>query len=101
MNKVDISKLTKIPFNSSQSDLVKYNGEDFEIIRELDMETEYDFEGIYMFEIKFSNGDIIQVFDDEIVKNFFIYNVCGEQFNDDFLAIDGGEHICQKCFDNN
>jgi hypothetical protein len=65
----NINELNKIPFNTAQSDLLKYNGQDFEIIRELEQGKEYDFEGTYMFEIKFKNGDIISAFDDEIVED--------------------------------
>ena len=66
---IDINKLTKIPFNTTQSDLKKYNGQDFKIIRELKEGEEYDFENVYMFEIQFDNGDIIQAFDDEICED--------------------------------
>ena len=71
---INIDKLVKKPFQSTQSDLVKYNGQDFEIIRELEKGKEYDFEGTYMFEIKFSNGDIIHAFDDEIVEKSSVHD---------------------------
>jgi hypothetical protein len=43
-------------FETSQSDLLKYNGQDFVVIRPLEAGKEYDEEVGEMFEIQFSDG---------------------------------------------
>lgn len=67
---IDICKLVKKPFSGTDSDVIKYNGQDFDIIRELEQGKEYDFEGTYMFKVRFKDGKEIDAFEDEIVEPF-------------------------------
>jgi hypothetical protein len=65
MYNLNLNEMEKKRFKTTQSDLLKYNGHDFEILRELTDE-EVDKELQPMFEVKFSDGFIIDVFVDEI-----------------------------------
>jgi hypothetical protein len=60
--------MTKKPFETTQSNLLKYNGQDFKVLRQLD-ETEADISDVgNMFEIQFNDGFITDAFEDEIYK---------------------------------
>lgn len=57
--------MTKI-FNTTQSDLLKYNGMRANIIRELTSDEADINEVGMMYKIQFTNGDIIDAFEDEL-----------------------------------
>lgn len=53
-------------FNTTQSDLLKYNGMKADIIRELTSDEADINEVGMMYKIQFANGDIIDAFEDEL-----------------------------------
>lgn len=64
----DFKKYQSKGFITTQSDLLKYNGESFEIIRSL-TEDEADLENLPMFKIKFKDGHEVDAYMEEIFKD--------------------------------
>ena len=55
-------------FYTTQSDLIKFNGSECEIVREL-TDNECDKADVgRMFKIKFANGETIDAFEDELIE---------------------------------
>jgi hypothetical protein len=61
----DLKDHKRVGFLTNQSDLLPYNGKDFEIVRSLN-EGEADLEVAPMFKIKFADGFETDAFMDEI-----------------------------------
>lgn len=60
--------MKKYIFNTTQSDLICYNGLSAVILSELD-EKEYDKEDVgQMYNIELENGEKLQAFDDELTE---------------------------------
>jgi hypothetical protein len=55
-------------FETTQSDLLKYNGQDFTIIRPLEVGKERDEEVGEMYEIQFADGFVTDAFADETLE---------------------------------
>lgn len=71
MKKEAIQNHDVLIFNTTQSDLIKHNNKQLTIIRELEKNVEYDYiedETPLMYEVMLATGEIIQVFEDEIIK---------------------------------
>lgn len=71
MKKETIQNNGVLVFKTTQSDLIKHNNKQLTIIRELEKNVEYDYiedETPLMYEVMLITGEIIQVFEDEIIK---------------------------------
>lgn len=72
MKFLNLNEVTKKVFETTQSDLIKYNGQDFTVLRELeagtpeDKDYEVDFECCPMVKIQFEDGFITDAFCDEV-----------------------------------
>ena len=60
--------MNKKLFETTQSDLVQYNGKDFKVLRELEIGVECDFEVSPMYKIQFSDGFTTDAFYDEVYQ---------------------------------
>lgn len=78
----NISSLIKKPFEPSSDDFAAYRGEDFSIIRELELGSEVDPCVAPMFKIKFSDGNEVAAYPDEILTD----ESMGTIFTPEFLA---------------
>ena len=66
MKFLNLNKVTKKPFETNQSDLIKYNGQNFVILRELEVGEEIDLEVAPMVKIQFDDGYVTDAFCDEV-----------------------------------
>jgi len=64
-------KILKL-FDTTQTDLLKYNGQTFSILRELEVGKEIDREVAPMFEVKFNDGFITAAYADELFNTTII-----------------------------
>lgn len=72
MKKETVQNHDVLIFKTTQSDLIKHNNKRLTIIRELEKNVEYDYiedETPLMYEIMLITGEIIQAFEDEIIKD--------------------------------
>lgn len=79
-NLVDLKEMEKKPFKTTQSDLLKYNGQSFEILRELEAGREIDFEVAPMFKVRFNDGYETDAFSDEIFTDDSLKKIFTEDF---------------------
>lgn len=71
MKKEVIQNHGVLTFKTTQSDLIKHNNKRLTIVRGLEKNVEYDYiegETPLMYEVMLATGEIIQVFEDEIIK---------------------------------